>query len=51
MSALLDELPEVVGLVHKDLTPRGVSRKRGREGMTVEQVLRAVLVNQMNGYS
>ena len=51
MSTLVDQLPEVVGLVHKDLTPRGVSRRKGREGMTGEQVLRAMVVKQMNGFS
>ena len=44
MSAVLDQLPQVVGLVHKDLTARGVSRKKGREGMSAEQVVRAMLV-------
>jgi IS5 family transposase len=51
ISALLDDLPEAVSLVHKDLTPRGVSRKKGREGMTAEQVLRAMFVKQTNGFS
>jgi len=51
MSAVLDQLPQVVGLVHKDLTARGVSRKKGREGMTAEQVVRAMLIKQMNGLS
>jgi IS5 family transposase len=51
ISTLLDELPEAVGLVLRDLCPRGISRRKGREGMTAEQVLRAMLVKQMNGYS
>jgi len=51
MSAVLDQQPQVVGLVHKDLTARGVSGKKGREGMTAEQVVRAMLVKQMNGLS
>jgi IS5 family transposase len=51
ISALLDGLPEAVGLVLKDLCPRGTSRKKGREGMTAEQVLRAMFVKQTNGFS
>jgi len=51
ISELLDDLPEAVGLVHKDLCPRGVSRRKGREGMTAEQVLRVMFVKQTNGYS
>jgi IS5 family transposase len=50
MSSVLDQLPELVELVHKDLVPRGISRKKGRDGMTAEQVLRAMLIKQMNGF-
>jgi IS5 family transposase len=51
LSGLLDGLPEATGLVLKDLCPRGTSRKKGREGMTAEQVLRAMFVKQTNGFS
>ncbi len=51
LSGLLDDLPEAVGLVLRDLCPRGTSRKKGREGMTAEQVLRAMFVKQTNGFS
>ena len=51
LSGLLDDLPEAVGLVLKDLCPRGTSRRKGREGMTAEQVLRAMFVKQTNGFS
>ncbi len=50
-SNLLDRKPEIVELVYKDLT-RGVTNpKRGRNGLTAEQVLRALLLKQMEGYS
>lgn len=52
MSEILDELPEdVLSLVHRDLTRNGRSTLKGRKAMTTEQVLRAVVVKQMNGYS
>lgn len=48
MSALLDELPEAVELIHKDLIRRegkdDVDVNKGRDGMTAEQVLRALIV-------
>lgn len=53
MSTVLDQLPEAVELVHADLIRRGgkqVDPNRGREGMTAEQVLRALVVKQMNGF-
>ncbi len=50
MSALLDELPEAIELVHKDLIRRegkeDVDVTKGRDGMTAEQVLRALVVKQ-----
>jgi IS5 family transposase len=54
MSAVLDALPEVVGWVRDDLVRRAGKRinpNRGREGLTAEQVLRALIVKQMNGFS
>jgi IS5 family transposase len=54
MSAVLDQLPEAVELVHADLVRRGgkqVDPNRGRDGMTAEQVLRALVVKQMNSFS
>ena len=51
MSEVLDQLPEVTELVHADLVRRGVKPNKGRKGMPAEQVLRAVLVKQMNGWS
>lgn len=50
MSVVLDELPEAIELVHKDLIRRegkeDVDVTKGRNGMTAEQVLRALIVKQ-----
>lgn len=55
ISRLLDALPAITRRVHADLIRRGlgtvVNAQRGREGMTAEQVLRALLVKQMTGFS
>ena len=49
-SALLDQLPEAVELIHEDLSWRGKKRvdpTQGRHGMAAEQVLRVVVLKQM----
>lgn len=54
MSTVLDAIPEAAELVHAELARRGdksIDTSKGREGMTAEQVLRAFLVKQMNGFS
>lgn len=54
MSRILDEHPQVAKWVHDDLIGREgrqVSAKRGREGMSAEQVLRALVVKQLGGFS
>jgi transposase, IS5 family len=54
MSEVLDACPRASDLVLADLVRRedgSVSAEKGCEGMTGEQVLRALLVKQMNGYS
>ena len=49
MSQLLDDLPrELWETVERDLTG-GRSSKRGRKGMTAEQVIRILIVKQMTG--
>lgn len=50
MSEVLDGLPGVVELVHADLT-RDKQPGKGRTGMTAEQVLRTLIIKQMNGFS
>jgi transposase, IS5 family len=54
MSSVLDAIPDAAELVGADLARRGdkpIDLSKGREGMTAEQVLRAFVVKQMNGYS
>jgi transposase, IS5 family len=54
MSTVLDAIPEAAELVAADLAHRGdkqIDTSKGREGMTAEQVLRASLIKQANGYS
>jgi len=51
MSKVLDEIKDAVTLVHKDASA-GVRRMdRGREAMTAEQILRAMVVKQMHEFS
>ena len=51
ISDLLDEAPQIVGLVHEDMIRDLRDPGAGREGMTAEQVLRALIVKQMNGFA
>lgn len=50
VSDILDELPELLDLVHADLT-RSASAKLGRRGLAAEQVLRLLVLKQMTGFS
>lgn len=51
MSRVIDANPEVTELVLADLLCDGASARRGREGMSAETVLRALVVKQMNRFS
>ncbi|HWL84965.1 MAG TPA: ISNCY family transposase [Polyangiaceae bacterium] len=51
MSRILDELRKAVDLVYRDLLEAGGEPDTGREGMTAEQVLRALVVKQRLGLS
>jgi transposase, IS5 family len=51
ISAILDGLPNAAALVHADLIRFGANARKGRKGMPAEQVLRALLVKQMNDFS
>jgi len=54
VSALLEQMPEAVQLVHEDLCWRGKKRvdpSQGRHGMAAEQVLRAAVLKQMSRFS
>src|SRR5829696_5060486 len=49
--AILDAHPEFAKWVQSDLLADGVAADRGRNGMTGEQVLRALVIKQANGFS
>lgn len=51
MSRVIDENPEILKLVLADLVSDGADPRRGREGMSAETVLRALIVKQMNSFS
>ena len=51
MSHVLGEEPRVAELIFEDLTRHGARTDTGRDAMTAEQVLRAIIVKQMNGFS
>ena len=51
MSVVLDALPRTVTLVHRDLVTVGGRADTGREAMTAEQVLRALIAKQRFGCS
>ncbi len=50
LSALLDEHPMLLDLVLQDLSGKG-KKPVGAEGMSAEQVFRALILKQMNGFS
>jgi IS5 family transposase len=50
MGELLDRVPEVLRAVQGDLTG-GRRAERGRPGMSADQVLRALVIKQMNGFT
>jgi IS5 family transposase len=51
ISRILDSLPEAAALVYADLIRFCDHPEQGREGMTAEQVLRAIVVKQMHDFS
>lgn len=51
MSLVLDALPEATQLVHSDLVSGLRRRELGRRGLSAEQVLRALVLKQMKGFS
>lgn len=51
ISAILDAVPGAVTWVHEDLVGGPHGPRGGREAMSSEQVLRALLVKQLNGFS
>lgn len=51
ISDILDAHPEIYGMVHADLIAGHIDPGKGREGMSAEQVIRGVIIKQMNGFS
>lgn len=51
IAGLLDEHPMVADLVWQDLAPKGLLNDTGAQGLSAEQVLRALLIKQLNGFS
>jgi IS5 family transposase len=51
IAGLLDEHPTVANLVWQDLSPKGLLSDAGAQGLSAEQVLRALIVKQLNGFS
>lgn len=51
ISAILDSMPKVSELALQDLIRPGVKVDRGAPGMSGDQVIRAAIIKQMNGFS
>ena len=51
IAGLLDEHPTVAELVWQDLAPKGLLHKSGATGLSAEQVLRALIIKQLDGFS
>src|ERR1700687_73180 len=51
ISEVLDRLPEATRWVLNDVVRPGASKTLGRDGMTAEQILRALLIKQIHHYS
>jgi len=51
MSRVLDQLPRALDWVHRDLLSRSGRADTGRDAMTAEQVLRAMVIKQRFGLS
>lgn len=48
---ILDAEPRIMKLIHADLVKGGIDATTGRNGMSAEQVIRVLIVKQMNGFS
>ena len=51
IAGLLDKHPTIADLVWQDLAPRGLINDTGAQGLSAEQVLRALIIKQLNGFS
>ena len=51
MSVILDKHPEIYTKVRDDLIAGHIDPDKGRNGMAADQVIRALIIKQMNGFS
>ena len=51
ISRVLDAHPEIIAWLERDIVGPGFAVDKGRPGMTPEQVLRALIVKQLTGFS
>ena len=51
IAGLLDAHPTIADLVFQDLAPSGMLGDTGARGLSAEQILRALIVKQLNGFS
>lgn len=51
IAGLLDAHPKVADLVFQDLAPLGMLDDTGARGLSAEQILRALIIKQLNGFS
>jgi transposase, IS5 family len=51
IAGLLDQHPTVAQLVWQELTPKGLLNDTGAQGLSAEQILRALVIKQLNGFS
>lgn len=51
MDGILSRMPALAELVWQDLNGQQTGKNTGAEGLSAEQVLRALLIRQMNGFS
>jgi IS5 family transposase len=51
IAGLLDEHPTIAELVWQDLAPKKILKDSGAQGLSAEQILRALLIKQLNEFS
>jgi IS5 family transposase len=51
IAGLLDKHPTIAELVWQDLAPNKLLKGSGAQGLSAEQILRALLIKQLNGFS
>lgn len=51
IAGLLDKHPTIAELVWQDLAPKKILKNSGAQGLSAEQILRALLIKQLNEFS